>query len=74
MSDVAIVGAGPYGLSIAAHLRGTGLDVRIFPSAVKSSCQLSPLRTVAVRPPEVKLAVLSVISMIGAGSSVPGRG
>jgi hypothetical protein len=30
MSDVAIVGAGPYGLSIAAHLRGTGLDVRIF--------------------------------------------
>ena len=30
MSDVAIVGAGPYGLSIAAHLRGTGLGVRVF--------------------------------------------
>jgi len=28
--DVAIVGAGPYGLSLAAHLRGTGVDARVF--------------------------------------------
>jgi thioredoxin reductase len=28
--DVAIIGAGPYGLSIAAHLRGAGVDHRIF--------------------------------------------
>ncbi|MGP3935726.1 FAD-dependent oxidoreductase [Nonomuraea sp. KM88] len=28
--DVAIVGAGPYGLSVAAHALGAGLDVRIF--------------------------------------------
>jgi thioredoxin reductase len=28
--DVAIVGAGPYGLSVAAHLRAAGLDVRVF--------------------------------------------
>ena len=28
--DVAIVGAGPYGLSIAAHLRAAGVSVRIF--------------------------------------------
>jgi thioredoxin reductase len=28
--DVAIVGAGPYGLSIAAHLRGAGVRYRIF--------------------------------------------
>jgi cation diffusion facilitator CzcD-associated flavoprotein CzcO len=28
--DIAIVGAGPYGLSIAAHLRGRGADFRIF--------------------------------------------
>jgi FAD-dependent urate hydroxylase len=28
--DVAIVGAGPYGLSLAAHLRSTGLAVRQF--------------------------------------------
>ena len=30
--DVAIVGAGPYGLSIAAHLRGSGVRFRIFGS------------------------------------------
>ena len=29
-ADVAIVGAGPYGLSVAAHLRSRGLNVRIF--------------------------------------------
>jgi len=30
MTDVAIVGTGPYGLSIAAHLRKRGLSFRIF--------------------------------------------
>jgi FAD-dependent urate hydroxylase len=28
-TDVAIVGAGPYGLAAAAHLRGSGVDVRV---------------------------------------------
>jgi hypothetical protein len=28
--DVAIIGAGPYGLSVAAHLKGQGVDFRIF--------------------------------------------
>lgn len=30
--DVAVVGAGPYGLSIVAHLRARGVDARIFGS------------------------------------------
>jgi hypothetical protein len=30
--DVAIIGAGPYGLSLAAHLAGQGVDFRIFGS------------------------------------------
>ena len=29
-SDVAIVGAGPYGLSLAAHLADAGVDFRVF--------------------------------------------
>jgi thioredoxin reductase len=29
-TDVAIVGAGPYGLSVASHLLGRGLSVRVF--------------------------------------------
>src|ERR1700709_2501578 len=32
--DVAIIGAGPYGLSIAAHLAESGVDFRIFGSAM----------------------------------------
>ena len=28
--DVAIIGAGPYGLSLAAHLRAAGVDHRVF--------------------------------------------
>ena len=34
--DVAIVGAGPYGLSLAAHLRARGMDFRIFGTAMDS--------------------------------------
>jgi thioredoxin reductase len=30
MTEIAIVGAGPYGLSIAAHFRGSGIPFRIF--------------------------------------------
>ena len=29
-TEVVIIGAGPYGLSAAAHLRSAGLDVRVF--------------------------------------------
>ncbi|MBI3675013.1 MAG: NAD(P)-binding domain-containing protein [Proteobacteria bacterium] len=34
--DVAIVGAGPYGLSLAAHLRARGMDFRVFGKAMDS--------------------------------------
>lgn len=35
-TEITIVGAGPYGLSIAAYLRGHGLDFRIIGSAMQS--------------------------------------
>ena len=35
-TDVAIVGAGPYGLSIAAYLRAAGVEFRIFGSAMET--------------------------------------
>ena len=34
MTDVAIIGAGPYGLSIAAHLKARGIRFRIFGKAM----------------------------------------
>lgn len=35
ITPVAVVGAGPYGISIAAHLRAAGVDLRIFGSPMK---------------------------------------
>jgi thioredoxin reductase len=35
-TDVAIIGAGPYGLSVAAHLRAAGIGLRIFGSPMHS--------------------------------------
>lgn len=32
--DVAVIGAGPYGLSVAAHLKARGIDFRIFGKAL----------------------------------------
>lgn len=40
--SVAIVGAGPYGLSIAAHLSGAGVDFRIFGEAMQTWRQAMP--------------------------------
>lgn len=40
--DVAIVGAGPYGLSIAAHLRSRGIPFRIFGAAMHTWCEQMP--------------------------------
>src|SRR5271156_2095294 len=34
-TDVAIIGAGPYGLSLAAHLRAQGVNYRIFGEAMR---------------------------------------
>ena len=36
MTDVAIIGAGPYGLSLAAYLRASGVETRIFGSPMKT--------------------------------------
>jgi thioredoxin reductase len=35
-TDIVVIGAGPYGLSLAAHLRGRGKSVRIFGSPMDS--------------------------------------
>lgn len=42
LTDIAVVGAGPYGLSIAAHLRGLGLDFRIFGAPLETWRRMPP--------------------------------
>ena len=42
--EVAIVGAGPYGLSIAAHLRQRGIDFRIFGAPMQNWRTAMPTR------------------------------
>jgi hypothetical protein len=41
-AQVAIIGAGPYGLSIASHLRARGIDFRIFGQPMESWCSRMP--------------------------------
>ena len=41
-TQVAVVGAGPYGLSVAAHLRSSGVDFRIFGSPMHTWCEQMP--------------------------------
>src|ERR1700737_1661972 len=36
MCDMAIIGAGPYGLAATAHLRAVGVDVRVFGQTMSS--------------------------------------
>lgn len=40
--DVAVVGAGPYGLSLAAHLRAAGMKFRIFGKPMSTWCEHMP--------------------------------
>src|SRR5271156_1835751 len=42
MEEVAIIGAGPYGLSIAAHLAKTNVRFRIFGSPMHTWCTQMP--------------------------------
>ena len=35
-APVVVIGAGPYGLSVAAHLRGRGVPVRVFGEVMSS--------------------------------------
>jgi thioredoxin reductase len=42
MPDIVIIGAGPYGLSVAAHLRARGLDFRIFGSPMQTWLENMP--------------------------------
>ena len=41
-TDLAIIGAGPYGLSLAAHLKHRGVDFRIFGSPMRFWLDMAP--------------------------------
>ncbi|MDX3075785.1 NAD(P)-binding domain-containing protein [Streptomyces sp. MI02-7b] len=49
--NVVVIGAGPYGLSTAAHLRRRGLNVRIFGSPMASWSQSMPAGMLLKSPP-----------------------
>lgn len=42
MENVAVIGAGPYGLSIAAHLAAAGVDFRVFGSPMQTWAEHMP--------------------------------
>src|ERR1700732_2261142 len=41
--DVAVVGAGPYGLSVAAHLSARGADIRVFGTPMQTWQESRPV-------------------------------
>lgn len=41
-ADVVVIGAGPYGLSVAAHLRGRGIVPQVFGAPMSSWCRAMP--------------------------------
>ena len=42
LSTVAIIGAGPYGLSIAAHLKAAGVAARLFGASMQTWREAMP--------------------------------
>ena len=78
--DVAIVGAGPYGLSATAHLRGIeGADIRVFGEPMEFwKCQMpdgmllrSPYAGSNLSDPDSKLALEAFCAHVGRQLPVP---
>ena len=56
MSDtVVVIGAGPYGLSTAAHLKARGLSVRVFGSPMASWAENMPVGMLLKSPPSASV-------------------
>ena len=63
--EVAVVGAGPYGLAVAAHLRQAGVDTRVFGDPMsfwrkrmpKGMCLRSPLEASDIADPDDALTL-----------------
>jgi cation diffusion facilitator CzcD-associated flavoprotein CzcO len=51
MKPVVVIGAGPYGLSAAAHLKGRGVTVRVFGTPLSSWTDTMPVRMVLKSTP-----------------------
>jgi FAD-dependent urate hydroxylase len=65
MGDTVVVGAGPYGLSIAAHLRAAGLGVRVFGDLMASWRRHMPAGMYLKSTPDA-----SSLSAPGPGSTI----
>ncbi|WP_327660561.1 MULTISPECIES: NAD(P)-binding domain-containing protein [unclassified Streptomyces] len=52
---VVVIGAGPYGLSTAAHLKGRGLNVRVFGSPMAAWDQNMPAGMLLKSPPSASM-------------------
>jgi hypothetical protein len=78
-SDVVVVGAGPYGLSAAAHLNAKGVNVRVFGEAMsfwernmpKGMCLRSPWEASQLSDPARSLTVDAFQTATGAPVSRP---
>jgi hypothetical protein len=78
-ADVVVIGAGPYGLSAAAHLNARGVNVRVFGEAMsfwdrnmpKGMCLRSPYEASQLSDPNRALTIDAFQSAIGAPVTRP---
>src|SRR5262245_10381642 len=76
---VAVVGAGPYGLAVASHLRAAGVEVRVFGKAMEFwECQMpagmrirSPREGTHIADPYRELSLDKYEAVRGVGLSAP---
>lgn len=54
-TTVVVIGAGPYGLSTAAHLKARGLHVRVFGSPMASWAENMPAGMLLKSPPSASV-------------------
>ena len=65
--DVAVIGAGPYGLSLAAHLRRRAVEHRIFGEPMGAPSPKSEHLSVPAQPLAVRLTTLMAILLLAIG-------
>ena len=71
--DVAVIGAGPYGLSLAAHLASCGIDFRIFGKPLSTWSQHMPKNMTLKSDGFARVLRRCALDVVGLARRLPSR-